>query len=90
MFKFLRNHKHRRELLCAGASAGVSCAFGAPLGGALFMYELSRGSPVWTFELVWRTFITCCVAVFTMGNFDNAVHGLKIDWAESALKFAKG
>ena len=52
------------------------------------MYELSRGHPVWTFDLVWRTFITCCVAVFTMGNFDNLIHGRKVDWAESALKFA--
>jgi len=76
-------------LICAGASAGVSCAFGAPIGGALFLYELSRGNPVWTFSLLWRTFITCCVAVFVMGFFDNVLHGEKLDWSESALKFAK-
>jgi chloride channel 7 len=47
--EFLRNNLNKRELLAAGASAGVSCAFGAPIGGALFLYELSRGNPVWTF-----------------------------------------
>jgi chloride channel 3/4/5 len=72
---FLSNHTDRRNLICAGASAGVSVAFGAPMGGALFMYELSRGNPVWKFELVWKTFITCAVAVFTMGFFDNTLHG---------------
>jgi H+/Cl- antiporter ClcA len=76
-------------LICAGASAGVSCAFGAPIGGALFLYELSRGNPVWTFNLLWKTFFTCCTAVFTMGFFDNTLHGEKVDWSESALKFAK-
>lgn len=87
--EFLRNNLNKRELLAAGASAGVSCAFGAPIGGALFLYELSRGNPVWTFNLLWKVFFTCCTAVFTMGFFDNLLHGEKVDWSESALKFAK-
>lgn len=73
--QFMRNNVHKRQLIAAGASAGVSCAFGAPIGGALFLYELSRGNPVWTFNLLWKTFFTCCTAVFTMGFFDNVLHG---------------
>ena len=86
--EFMRNNKDKRHLICAGASAGVSVAFGAPIGGALFLYELSRGNPVWTFTLLWKTFFTCCVAVFSMGFLDNVLHGEKVDWSESALKFA--
>jgi chloride channel 7 len=87
--QFRRNNTHKRHLIAAGASAGVSVAFGAPIGGALFLYELSRGNPVWTFTLLWKTFFTCCTAVFSMGFLDNVLHGEKIDWSESALKFAK-
>lgn len=72
---FMRTNIHKRQLICAGASAGVSVAFGAPIGGALFLYELSRGNPVWTFVLLWKTFFTCVTAVFTMGFFDNLLHG---------------
>lgn len=74
--------------LAAGASAGVSVAFGAPIGGALFMYELSRENPAWDFKLLWKTFLTCAVAVFTTGLMDNILHGEKVDWSEGSLKFA--
>jgi chloride channel 7 len=86
---FLQNDRMKRGYICAGASAGVSVAFGAPIGGALFMYELSRENPAWDFKLLWKTFITCAVAVFITGMFDNTLHGQTIDWSESAMKFAK-
>lgn len=38
-----------REFLAAGISAGVSVAFGAPIGGALFAYEISGPATFWTF-----------------------------------------
>jgi len=66
----------------------VSVAFGAPIGGALFMYELSRENPAWDFRLLWKTFVTCVTAVFALGLFDNALHSKAIDWSESSLKFA--
>jgi chloride channel 3/4/5 len=78
----------KRQYIAAGASAGVSVAFGAPIGGALFMYELSRENPAWDFRLLWKTFITCVTAVFALGLFDNTLHSKAIDWSESSLKFA--
>lgn len=46
---YLKNELNRRHLIAAGASAGVSIAFGAPIGGALFMFELTKVNPFWTF-----------------------------------------
>ena len=72
----------------AGASAGVSVAFGAPIGGALFMYELSRLNPCWKFDVLWKTFITCGTAVFVAAMCDNILHDIPVSFSESALKFA--
>jgi chloride channel 3/4/5 len=76
-------------LIVAGASAGVSVAFGAPIGGALFLYELSRLNPLWKFDILWRTFITCGTAVFVAAMCDNILHDIPVSFSESALKFAK-
>lgn len=62
----LRNDESKRLFIAAGASAGVSVAFGAPIGGALFVYELSRPNTFWKFGMIWKVFFTCCTAVFTM------------------------
>ena len=66
-FEFLRNDEKKREFIAAGASAGVSCAFGAPIGGALFAYEMSKPNTFWTFDVIWRVFVTCACANFTLG-----------------------
>ena len=58
-----------REFVAAGISAGVSVAFGAPMGGALFAYELSGPSTFWNFKLIWRNFICASVATFTLAVF---------------------
>ena len=87
-YEFCQNDRMKRQYIAAGASAGVSVAFGTPIGGALFMYELSRENPAWDFRLLWKTFVTCVTAVFALGLFDNALHAKAIDWSESSLKFA--
>jgi chloride channel 7 len=66
-FEFLRNDEKKRCFIAAGASAGVSCAFGAPIGGALFAYEMSKPNTFWTFDVIWRVFVTCAFANFTLG-----------------------
>lgn len=87
--QFLHNDHKKRQFIAAGASAGVACAFGAPIGGALFIYELSKPNPYWKFSMLWKTFFSCSCAVFCLAVFEAATHG-KIDkWTASSLKFGK-
>ena len=53
----------RRNFLTAGAGAGVSAAFGAPVGGLLFAME--EVSSFWSDKLGWQTFFCCMVSAFT-------------------------
>ncbi len=65
-FSEFRTNKMYREFVAAGISAGVSAAFGAPIGGALFAYELSGPSTFWTLKLIWRNFFCASIATFTL------------------------
>ena len=42
--KYRENGRKMRELLSAGCSSGLSVAFGAPIGGVLFSYEVRISS----------------------------------------------
>jgi chloride channel 3/4/5 len=42
--KFRENGKQYREILTAASAAGLSAAFGAPIGGVLFAYEVGIGT----------------------------------------------
>ncbi|EGG12071.1 uncharacterized protein MELLADRAFT_22927, partial [Melampsora larici-populina 98AG31] len=66
---FRDNEARKREMLSAAAAAGVSVAFGAPLGGVLFVLEeLSLSSlPQAT---LWRAFVCAVVATMTLQYFD--------------------
>lgn len=72
-FDYFKNDVNKREFMCAGISAGVSAAFGAPIGGTLFSYELSKPSTFWTFSMLWRTFFCSSCATFTL-SFLSQVH----------------
>ena len=87
IFEFLRNDENKRLYIAAGASAGVSVAFGAPIGGALFAYELSKPNTFWKFEMLWKVFFCCCFAVFTAGLCDAIKSGNLDNWTDNKLKF---
>ena len=68
-FDYLRNDWKKRELIAAGVSAGVSTAFGAPVGGALFAYEMSNPNTFWDFAQLWKCFFSCTIAVLSVSIF---------------------
>ena len=74
-FRFLQNDENRRILIAAGGSCGVSVAFGAPVGGTLFAYEMSKPNTFWTFEMIWMVFISCSVGVAWLQTL-NAMIGI--------------
>ena len=41
MFKYFRNDSDKRRTMAMGIAAGISAAFGAPIGGSLFAFEIS-------------------------------------------------
>ena len=74
-FEYLRNDRKKRELIAAGCSAGVSTAFGAPIGGALFAYEMSKPNTFWKFSVLWKSFFTCSIAVFSVAIYSQCMRG---------------
>jgi H+/Cl- antiporter ClcA len=64
--EYFRNDADKRELAAAGAAAGVAAAFGSPIGGSLFAYEISRPSTFWSFGLTWKIFFCCSISTFVL------------------------
>ena len=57
----------KRKLLAAAASAGVSVAFGSPLGGVLFgLEELDTFSFSNEGDVMWRGFVTSVIAAVSL------------------------
>lgn len=89
-FYTLRNDVIKRQMIAAGASAGVSAAFGAPIGGALFSYEISKPNTFWTFSMLWRVFAACSMCVFLLGIYNSLWTGSTFSLSDTgALKFGK-
>ncbi|KAJ3130097.1 hypothetical protein HK098_006156 [Nowakowskiella sp. JEL0407] len=66
--KYSRNEGKRREILSASCAAGVSVAFGAPIGGVLF--SLEEVSYYFPLKTLWRTFFCALIAAITLKLLD--------------------
>lgn len=62
--KYSKNEAKKREVLSAAAAAGVSVAFGAPIGGILF--SLEEVSYYFPMKTLWRSFFCAMIAAFTL------------------------
>jgi chloride channel 7 len=84
-FVMFRNEAAKREIACAGAAAGVAAAFGSPIGGSLFIFEVAKGSTFWHFDLMWKIFYTSCVSTFTLNMLSSVYQGKELDIANAGL-----
>jgi H+/Cl- antiporter ClcA len=89
-FRVLQNDVIRRQIIAAGSSVGVSCAFGAPIGGALFSYEISKPNTFWTFSMLWRVFFATSLGTFTLSIMQSLQQGRPLSVTDAgALKFGQ-
>ena len=58
----------KREILSAASAAGVSVAFGAPIGGVLF--SLEEVSYYFPLKTLWRSFFCALVAAFVLQSIN--------------------
>jgi chloride channel 3/4/5 len=66
--KYGKNEAKKREILSAAAAAGVSVAFGAPIGGVLF--SLEEVSYYFPLKTLWRSFFCALIAAFVLQSIN--------------------
>ncbi|TVY85129.1 H(+)/Cl(-) exchange transporter [Lachnellula suecica] len=62
--KYRDNGRKMREMLSVACSAGLSVAFGAPIGGVLFSYE--EISTYFPRKVLWRSFLCSLIAAVVL------------------------
>lgn len=83
--KSFQNEQTKREVAAAGAAAGVSAAFGSPIGGSLFAYEISKPSTYWSFGLTWKIFFCSSLSTFTLNLLVCSFHGQDLSITNAGL-----
>ncbi|KAG0197375.1 hypothetical protein BGX28_009125 [Mortierella sp. GBA30] len=66
--KFKKNEAKMREILSAAASAGISVAFGAPIGGVVF--SLEEMSYYFSSDTMWHSFFCAMAAAVALKLMD--------------------
>ncbi|KAF9269075.1 Cl-channel protein [Marasmius fiardii PR-910] len=67
--QFERSEGQKRKLLAASAAAGVSVAFGSPLGGVIFILE-ELDSFANNSDVMWRGFVASAIAAVALQYVD--------------------
>eukprot|EP00124_Ichthyophonus_hoferi_P005432 Ihof_evm1s785 gene=Ihof_evmTU1s785 len=67
-YKYKHNEAKKREVMSAACAAGVSVAFGAPIGGVLF--SLEEVSYYFPHKTMWRSFFCALTAATTLQYLD--------------------
>ncbi|EAN76853.1 chloride channel protein, putative [Trypanosoma brucei brucei TREU927] len=84
LFQAFRNNKDRRDFITAGAACGVSAAFGAPIGGLLFVME--EVSSFWDHSASGQIFLATMVCFSIISIFRSVIEDQRLlGWVSNAV-----